>query len=392
MLAFPCVFRRTKTDLHSASNSLRFATVSLLALSAALSAGPARSECTQQGLDQTCTGNLGTINIANNFASSDQTIGLTIKDATNQSVTGPDKRDTSTWVLSVQAPGSQQTSARADLNVDLNGFELNAGIGSGIEVIAMGSPGVEPEEQKGKGDQIGGAGGYGGAGGAVSATISGVKVTSSNYNILAHSNGASGGKGADGLSDSKGSGYGGNGGVGGNGGAVTATVTDSTFNQGYGLFVASSGGEGGFGGAAEASKYTARGGDGGKGGEGGNIGLVVKDVTIQGATTGIAVQSRAGQAGMGGDGENNKSSTGEGGGGGAGGGGGGIKVSNTTADGKTGKLAIQVSSGLGILAESIAGNGGHGGEGKGKPATGGDGGQGGTGRQRNYRHQRGGQW
>ena len=391
MSAISQVIRRTDFTRLPAPRGLRLATVSLFALSAALSAGPARADCTAQGLDHTCSGTLEAIDIEEDNATSNQTVTLTIENATNQSATGPGEFGTAAWALNVTAPGNSETSAQAQLNVDLDGFDVNGGAGAGIFVQTTGSGGIHPSENEGKGDRSGDPGGVGGDGGAITATISGVDITAGEYNALLQSVGGQGGQGAKGYSKSGGDGYGGNGGDGGDGGAVSATVTNSTLNQGDGLYVRSTGQLGGEGGEGTAADHTARGGKGGNGGAGGNVGLVVQDVTINSTTaadtaiTGIAVQSHGGQAGMGGKGKNTLTSDGYGGGGGIGGGGGGIHITNTAADGSTGGLEIEITlgsgntSGSGILGESIAGNGGKGGEGEGLPGVGGDGRQGGTG-------------
>ncbi|MCV6587044.1 MAG: autotransporter outer membrane beta-barrel domain-containing protein [Marinibacterium sp.] len=378
MFAFHGFIRPSDLDQGLAKTGPWLATVSLFALSAAIAAGPARADCTQQGLELTCSGDLGPVDFPGTGVGQGQTATLTIKNATNQSITNTDASRRTIWRLGVDAPGSTQPSGDAQLNVDLDGFALTTAGTAGIQVRTQGGDGTEPSEDKGGGDRTGDDGTNGGAGGSITSDISGVSVRAETVNIEIQTFGGGGGNGARGDSTIAGNGRGGDGGTGGRGGEISATVTGSDLQQGQGLFVRSWSGRGGTGGEGKAVGGS-RGGAGGDGGAGGNIHVVVQDLQVTNATTGISVQSTGNLGGTGGRGNNSSgTATGQGGEGGRGGGGGGINLTNTAQDGTTGGLQIAVSSGQGVLAESIAGNGGAGGRGSGNPGKGGDGGQGGT--------------
>lgn len=383
MSGFTFLFSHSPIHRIDTTSRLRLATVSFLALSAALSAGPTRADCTTStdGLDMTCSGDVGTLDFTLPDTTADQTAKLTIQDVTNTQVSNGQNGTTPIWTFEVTSPQYSQTSAGAVLDIDGGGLQMDATGAPAIEATALGSPGQWHSETKGSGEKVGRDGGVGGGGGSVTATISGLDVTASDEAIVIRSEGAYGGHGAEGYSTAFADGYGGDGGTGGSGGPVTVTLTDSTLNQGAGLVVVSSGSHGGTGGTGKAAEYNAYGGDGGTGGHGGNVIVHVANLTTDGQT-GIAVVSHGEHGGEGGVGENTLNGTGHGGTGGMGGHGGGVLLNNTTDDG-TGAIQITATSGPGILAESIAGDGGDGGQGLVKGyfghANGGDGGQGGTG-------------
>jgi len=173
------------------------------------------------------------------------------------------------------------------------------------------------------------------------------------HGIDALSLGGNGGRGGVGV----GIGYtpGGDGGNGGNGGAVTLDLTVgrdngiSTYGKGaQGLYALSQGGNGGNGGDGYGLSY-AKGGDGGRGGNGGTVDVSVMCalVTYGDEAHGILAQSLGGASGYGGDG-----------GGVFGGGGSG------SDSGKGGTVNVATGNGgiwtfgddsYGILAQSIGG-------------------------------------
>ncbi|MEP4806486.1 MAG: autotransporter outer membrane beta-barrel domain-containing protein [Hyphomicrobiales bacterium] len=377
-LISPGIGRCSALD-HSHSLADRwFATVSLIALTAIISAKPAEADCTQSGLQETCSGNLGIIDFTKSDTNSDQTVTLTIKDATNQRFDAPTPTTDPVWSVVAEAVEGGNEPAAVVLDVDLNNFTLNANGKSGVLAEAIGSDGATPQESEGKGEQTGGDGSSGGAGGEVTATITGISVdTTTKPNILISSTAGSGGDGAKAESKNQKRAIGGNGGTGGNGGQINAAVTNTTLMTGRGLAAASIALDGGNGGEGKTSNAQADGGNGGKGGTGGTVTVYTSNFSTMGLG-GIVASSRGGSGGVGGGAENGVFGNAYGGAGGVGGDGGFVNVTNTTANGSTGTLVIDVTSIPGLLAESIAGNGGMGGYGH-SGGSGGDGGQGGAG-------------
>lgn len=354
-----------------------FTTVSLIALTAIISAKPAEADCTQSGLQETCSGELGIIDFTRDDTDSSQTVTLTIENATNADFNAQMPQD-SIWSVGAEAAGSGEEPAAVVLDIDLNGFALNGKGESGVSAQAIGSAGDSPQETEGNGERTGDAGGEGGAGGEVTATITGISVdTTTKPNVLISSTAGSGGDGAKAESKNQKRAMGGNGGTGGNGGQITAVATNADLTNGSGLSVTSYASGGGDGGEGKTSNAQADGGDGGTGGAGGTVNVYTSNFSTTGLG-GIVASSRGGSGGEGGEAENGVFGDAYGGAGGIGGDGGFIDVTNTTENGSTGTLVIDVTSVPGLLAESIAGNGGVGGEGH-SGGSGGNGGQGGTG-------------
>ncbi|OJJ11505.1 hypothetical protein BKI51_07115 [Alphaproteobacteria bacterium AO1-B] len=369
--------RCSKLDHNHSLAERWFTTVSLIALTAILSAKPAEAACTQSGLQETCSGELGIINFIKDDTDSSQTVTLTIENATNAAFNAQMPSD-SIWAVGAEAAGSGEEPAAVVLDIDLNGFALNSNMESGVSAYANGSAGASPQETEGNGERTGDTGGEGGAGGDVTATITGISVdTTTKPNILIFSTAGSGGDGAKAESKNQKRAVGGDGGIGGNGGQITAVATNTDLTTGSGLSVTSYASDGGDGGEGKTSNAQADGGDGGTGGAGGTINVYTSNFSTTGLG-GIVASSRGGSGGVGGGAENGVFGNAYGGAGGFGGDGGFVNLTNTTADGSTGTLVIDVTSVPGLLAESIAGNGGMGGYGH-SGGSGGDGGQGGAG-------------
>ncbi|WP_153770204.1 autotransporter outer membrane beta-barrel domain-containing protein [Labrenzia sp. CE80] len=306
-----------------------------------------------------------------------QTLTLTIEDAANADFDAQMPSD-AIWSVGAEAAEGGEEPAAVVLDIDLNGFALNASDETGVLAEGIGSDGDTPQESEGDGERTGENGGDGGAGGVVTATIAGLTVDSTTKNnISLISTGGSGANGAKAESKNQKKATGGNGGEGGDGGQINAVVTNTTLTTGNGLSVTSIASDGGNGGEGKTSNAQADGGDGGKGGTGGTVNVVASDFSATGQG-GIVASSRGGNGGIGGEAENGVFGNAYGGKGGAGGNGGFIDVTNTTESGSTGTLVLDVTSAPGLLAESVAGNGGMGGEGH-SGGSGGDGGQGGAG-------------
>ncbi len=160
---------------------------------------------------------------------------------------------------------------------------------------------------------------------------------------------------------------GGSGGAGGVGGTVSATILGSaTYNgltgtgqtSGQALLIQSNGGGGGNG--ADANALEGEAGGGGFAGAGGSASLTLGDTNSTGVVKtsgnfahGALVQSVGGGGGDGG----NASFGAEGGAGAAGGNGGKV-----TVDGPNGSIIVNGTSALAILAQSVGGGGGSGGD------------------------------
>ncbi|CAN0579710.1 unnamed protein product, partial [Ectocarpus sp. 12 AP-2014] len=214
MFWFTFAFSRFPFRRIGSASRLRLVTASLLALNAALSAGPARADCTTDGLDKTCSGNLGIIALTSgDTTEGPQTATLTIDNATNQGVTNTQTNGNAIWTLDITESNYSQASANAVLDIDLDGFQLDSSIGPGVEVTTSGSAGQWHSETKGSGKKEGRDGGVGGAGGVVTATISGLNVNAADEAMVIGSSGGAGGTGAEGYSTGFGNGYGGDGGV-----------------------------------------------------------------------------------------------------------------------------------------------------------------------------------
>ncbi|WP_163025856.1 autotransporter outer membrane beta-barrel domain-containing protein [Chachezhania antarctica] len=354
--------------------------VSLTALCGALAAGPGWATCTQSGsLGRTCSGQIGATDFTLTDTTSDQTAKLTFENATNGGATGPSSGSTAAWNFSVGAPEYSQAPAAAQLNVNLSdGFSVSSSVAQGILVTATGSKGKTHDEDKGTGDKHADDGGAGGTGGVVTATVSGVDVSGLKGGAAIVSAGGDGGYGAEGYSTGFGDGHGGDGGAGGSGGAVSATFTDVKASGLPAISAVSLGGNANEGGEGKSFDYTGHGGVGGVGGAGGSVALSLNSVS---ADTAVVALSQGGGGGHGGEGKDNGNGNGKGGAGGVGGAGGTVEITNATGGSPTG-LQIDTTKSPGLLADSIAGDGGHGGDGDVAlglgNSTGGDGGQGGT--------------
>jgi hypothetical protein len=224
------------------------------------------------------------------------------------------------------------------------------------------------------------AGGFGGDGGGITLTLSEASAVrgiacffSGCPGVFISANGGNGGQG--GNSDTIGFGSGKNGGLGGRGGQIEITSTRDISTQsllGYsqGILIQSNGGGGGDGGDGGAFSG---GGDGAPTSDGGNISLTTSgNISTAGNTfvDGVIAQSIGG---FGGDGGDARGLFGSGGSGGHAGSGGKISIENQGAITTDGLLS------RGILAQSIGGGGGNGGDGAGFIALGGSGADGGDG-------------
>ncbi|MCW8085269.1 autotransporter outer membrane beta-barrel domain-containing protein [Sabulicella glaciei] len=241
---------------------------------------------------------------------------------------------------------------------------------------------------------IGGDGGVGGNGGQAAVTLSGGTVTVSlapglppGSGISVSANGGDGGNGGKTVygTDEEG-GSGGNGGAGGGAGAtILGAVTYNDPNPvgpagGHGVLVQANGGSGGLG--ADASAIEGDAGGGGFAGAGGSARLVLGDATSTGTIRtsgnfahGALVQSIGGGGGNGGQASFNT----QGGAGAPGGDGGPVGISAPN-----GSVVATGRSAVAVLAQSVGGGGGSGGDTVGVAigvgiAIGGNGGLGGDG-------------
>ncbi len=262
--------------------------------------------------------------------------------------------------------------------------------------ITTGGNGITGRSEGGKGgdgksvttaiaNATGGKGDSGGSGRSAAVTFESGSVTGTGKSgrlVNAVSVGGKGGSGGEGKVDTFGTGTGGKGGRGGDSDATSITVNSGSFStgaaDGLALVAISEAGNGGDGGEGRTLVTgEAFGGDGGDGGTGGSSTITLEDGSIK--VTGdkgeaIRAASQGGSGGKGGE----ANSTAEDSAAGDGGGGGNSSQVSVTLGGGT--VTISGSDGLGIVAESDAGDGGDGGEvftGAGN-ADGGDGGDGGT--------------
>ncbi|WP_284945011.1 autotransporter outer membrane beta-barrel domain-containing protein [Acidisoma cladoniae] len=218
------------------------------------------------------------------------------------------------------------------------------------------------------GNGLGGGGAEGGRGGetgTVSLTLTGARITASGNQAIGTLAQSTGGAGGNGGSGSVGAG-GGIGGLGAAGRAVSVSTNNAAVNvsgtNAVGLAAISDGGNGGKGGAGNLSTG---GGHGGDGGNGGNVAVsLINDTQIRvngvGAL-GILAQSNGGLGGAGGNGNVG----GGGGGGGTGGSGGNVAVDLAST------VITTENQSIGLLAQSIGGFGGNGGNASGIAVTGG---------------------
>jgi hypothetical protein len=168
-------------------------------------------------------------------------------------------------------------------------------------------------------------------------------------------------------------------GVGANGGAVKVTnsgLINTVGNGALGIFAQSVGGGGGFGGvssadaAGDSSFTTSLGGTGAGGGDGGKVEVIVSGAIItEGERAhGVVAQSVGGAGGLGGDAKGKTNiALAIGGFGGGGGDGGNVTVT------RTGTITTMGKDSVAIIAQSVGGGGGIGGAGFGRFKTEGDG-------------------
>ena len=241
--------------------------------------------------------------------------------------------------------------------------------GSGIYVAANGGDGGDGGQSYYATDVEGGSGGNGGSGGAASAAVAGTVIYNgasstsevTSHGVLVQANGGSGGKGANASAIEGDAGGGGFAGAGGSAtlllGSAGTIRTSGSF--GHGALVQSVGGGGGNGGQAS---FNASGGAGAAGGNGGAVDVRSPNGSV--IATGdnaiaVLAQSIGGGGGAGGDtiGVAIGVQVAIGGNGGLGGDGGGVELDLTRGVfASTSKLG-----GAGILAQSIGGSGGSGG-------------------------------
>ncbi|RVH40542.1 autotransporter outer membrane beta-barrel domain-containing protein [Sinorhizobium meliloti] len=222
-----------------------------------------------------------------------------------------------------------------------------------------------------------GGGGFGGNAGGVGAYVTtGSKITTTgdfSAAVTLHSIGGGGGTGGD-FTDVLGGGAG-NGGNGGNGNTATINNAGGTIStsggHSYGILVQSIGGSGGTGGIAEGLTLEL-GGDGGEGGSAGaasvqNTGAITTDGY---SAHGILAQSISGGGGAAGTAGGILS---------IGGTGGNANYAGNAEVQSSGAISTGGDAAIGILAQSIGGGGGSGGGAKGIATVGGSGGAGGYG-------------
>jgi hypothetical protein len=263
------------------------------------------------------------------------------------------------------------------VTVNLDGSVYTTGEGAyGIYALSVSNNGGNGGSQWGLVGESG-SGGYGGSGGSVTVNTGAISVVSTEGNyatgILAQSMGGSGGSaGSSGNLLVSLIGQPDNG---GNGGTVTVLHRGMLATAGdyaMGIAAQSIGGGGGSGGSAAG--LIALGGVGSNGGSGGEVFVTIEKtgtvLTDGVGSTGVLAQSIGGS---GGDGGNATGLVSVGGDGDRGGGGSPVSVTNF------GKIITQRNSSEGIVAQSIGGGGGNGGNSAGMTSVGGSGSGGGAG-------------
>jgi uncharacterized protein YhjY with autotransporter beta-barrel domain len=226
-----------------------------------------------------------------------------------------------------------------------------------------------------------GGGGYGGDAGGVGAWMAGGSkiMTTGDFSaaVTLHSIGGGGGTGGD-FTDVLGGGAG-NGGNGGNGNTATIDNDGGTIttlgDHSYGILVQSIGGSGGTGGIADGLTLEL-GGDGGDGGEAETASVQnTGAITTSGYSAhGILAQSISGGGGAAGTAGGVLS---------IGGTGGNANYAGTAQVQSSGLISTAGDAAIGIMAQSIGGGGGSGGGAKGIATVGGSGGAGGSGSHAN---------
>ena len=268
---------------------------------------------------------------------------------------------------------SNNGGSAGQVNVTLGGDASQIttnGIGStGVRAVAIGGDGgTTPTSNQDIGGTAG-DGGDGGAGGAVNVSMSTNNIVlttgADSTGIIAGSQGGNGGDGGE-LStttDAAGDGSG-DGGFGAAGGDISVQLEDgarirTTASGSAGIVAVSSGGNGGDGGKIKEIFS----GDGGKGGAGGNSGAVDVHVsnsaslveTFGDSSSGIIARSLSGSGGFGGD--ESVTASGDSGSGGRGGDAEGMTVRND------GSITTAGADSYGILAQGFSGGGGGSGDG-----------------------------
>lgn len=253
-------------------------------------------------------------------------------------------------------------------------FATDGSTAPGIVALLEGGAGADGGfyggDVMGLGSSNAGNGGAGGNAGQINIALNGqpqlpitVKTTGSDSaGVYAFTGG---GKGADGgkLSGTIGGGAGGTGGAGGNSGDVNVTLASTVLttlgDNSPGVVAQSVGASGGTGGTA--SQTVANGAPGGAGGSAGNINVSIdsaSSITTQGVDAiGILAQSASGAGGNGGGSDGELGGTG-----GAGGAGG---ISGTVTVSNNGVITTSGTTARGILAQSLSGSGGAGADGYG---------------------------
>lgn len=318
--------------------------------------------------------------------------GITAIEARSQGGTGGSGGSVSTSDVLVVTYGGQAAAGGAGGSASLSwmGGPVTAGQQGLLAWSAGGTGGTGGSASDGN-TNYGGNGGTGGTAGAASLTLAGgsVTVTETVYNaynagVIALSEAGNGGAG--GRSGGLNGAQAGNGGAGGAAGAASATVNgEVTFTglgsgPGHAVLVLSAGGQGGAGGNASAAQGSS--GGGGLAGAAGTAALTVGTATLAPTISGsgkyanaAAVQSVGGGGGNGGS-----ASFFEDSGAGAPGGDGG----SVNADIINGVLLTSGASASGLIAQSVGGGGGIGGDATGVDvgvavSIGGNGGLGGNG-------------
>ncbi|MBB3181637.1 autotransporter outer membrane beta-barrel domain-containing protein [Variovorax sp. Sphag1AA] len=270
-------------------------------------------------------------------------------------------------------------------NVNLGPASVMGALNSAVtpvSAIAAGGNGGAGAAAYGTSGAQAGSGGNGGSGGIANAhVISGGTAASFGIDnpaqtanaipgVLVRSNGGAGGAGGD-ASAPLGA-QGGGAGFGGAGGSATALIDGTVSTTGtaaHGVLVQSVGGAGGGGGEA-ASLFFSQGGAAHNGGAGGTVTVGGNEGTVQtigSGSAGVLAQSIGGGGGSGG----NALSVGVGvavavgGNGGGGGDGQAVRVGQVVGDASTAAMSDTVitrgAQAAGIVAQSVGGAGGHGG-------------------------------
>ena len=319
-------------------------------------------------------------------------------------------------VGSIGGPGGNGGDASAEKNIFDDAAAGRGGIGGaaaevsaqwlrgpitsdrfGLSILSEGGRGGVGGEGTGANTATGGQGGAGGDSGSASATLDSGTITvnldpglaASGYGVSVSSIGGDGGNGGD-TRHAVVTSVGGDGGAGGTAGSASATILGRvnfvglnapTQVSGQGVLVQSNGGVGGRG--ADADGTLGNAGFGGKAGAGGSAMLTLGNATTQGVIStsgafahGALVQSVGGGGGHGGEADFNARA-----GDGAGGGNGGP----VTINAPDASVIVSGKNSIALLAQSVGGGGGSGGDSRGIAigllgfAIGGNGGLGGDG-------------